>query len=245
MPCPGCRKGRSHDSRCQQGDVENERAPACALGAVATEPMSRRYRVAFRHADDAIDAVTVWADDSRRAEKIARDWIEQAALQPVSDAESRTEEIGAEPNPGDIGVAESYAAVNHERVAADGNSESTLHRPSLDELRRLTALMRSETGAGWEELRGLLRESDIDPERTAAVTVAIGSRGFPEQVRMVTSDGKVIMFFSGRHPIVRDGLPVLAESGEMRFEQGPVPGSSRCRRRGRFQRSWLHPPSRG
>jgi len=78
-------------------------------------PVSRRYRVAFRHADGAIDAVTVWADDSRLAQQIARDWIEQTALQPVSDAEPRTEEIGAEPDPGDIGVAKSYAAVNHER----------------------------------------------------------------------------------------------------------------------------------
>lgn len=183
--------------------------------------MSRRYRVAFRHADGTIDAVTVWTDDAGRARQIARDWLEQAALQPVSDAESRTEEIGAEPDRGDIGVAGSYAAVNHERLAADGKSESTLHRPSLDELRRLTAVMRSEMGAGWEELRGLLRESGIDPQRTAAVTVATDSQGLPEQVRMVTSDGKVIMFFSGVHPVVRDGLPVLEESGAMRFEQGP------------------------
>jgi hypothetical protein len=80
--------------------------------------MSRRYRVAFRHAGGAIDVVTVWADDLRLAEQDARDWIEQAALQPVSDAEARTEEIGTEPDPGDIGVAESYAAVNHERVSA-------------------------------------------------------------------------------------------------------------------------------
>jgi len=184
-------------------------------------PVSRRYRVSFRHADGAIDAVTVWADDSRLAQQIARDWIEQAALQPVSDAEPRTEEIGAEPDPGDIGVAASYAAVNHERLSADGISESTLHRPSLDELRLLTELMRTETCAGWEELRGLLRESDIDPRRTAAVTLAIDSKGFPDQVRMVTSDGKVIMFFSGAHPIVRGGLPVLDESGAMQFEQGP------------------------
>jgi hypothetical protein len=80
--------------------------------------MGRRYRVSFRHADGAIDAVTVWADDSRLAEQVARDWIEQAAFQPVSGAEARTEEIGAEPDRGDIGVAESHAAVNHERVSA-------------------------------------------------------------------------------------------------------------------------------
>lgn len=182
--------------------------------------MSRRYRVAFRHADGAIDAVTVWADDSRLAQQIARDWIEQAALQPVSDTELRTEEIGAEPDSGDIGVAESYAAVNHERVSADGTSESTLHRPSLDELRRLTEFMRTERSAGWEELRELLRESGIDPQRTAAVTVAIDSKGFPDQVRMVTSDGKVVMFFRDAHPIVRGGLPVLDESGAMQFERG-------------------------
>jgi hypothetical protein len=183
--------------------------------------MSRRYRVTFRHADGAIDAVTVWDDDSRLAQQVARDWIEQAALQPVSDAEPRTEEIGAEPDPGDIRVAESYAAVNRERVSADGTSESTLHRPSLDELQRLTALMRTETSIEWDRLRGLLRESGIDPQRAAAVTVAIDSNGSPDQVRMVTSDGKVIMFFSGAHPIVRGGLPVLDESGAMQFEQGP------------------------
>jgi hypothetical protein len=184
-------------------------------------PMSRRYRVAFTHPDGAIDAVTVWAEDSRSAQHIARDWIEQAAVQPVSDAEPRTEDIGAEPDPGDIGIAESYAAVNHERLSATGTSESTLHRPSLDELRRLTEVMRTETSAGWEKLRALLRESGIDPNRTAAVTVTVDSRGFPEQVRMVTKDGKVTMFFSGVHPIVRDGLPVLDERGAMRFEQGP------------------------
>lgn len=176
--------------------------------------------MAFQHADGAIDAVTVWANDSRLAQQIARDWIEQAALQPMSDAEPRTEEIGAEPDPGDIGVAETYAAVNHERVSADGTSESTLHRPSLDELRRLTSLMRAETSAGWEELRGLLRESGINPQRTAAVTVSADSQGFPQQVRMVTSDGKLIMFFSGVHPIVRDGLPVLDEIGTVQFELG-------------------------
>jgi hypothetical protein len=150
-----------------------------------------------------------------------RDWIEQAALQSVSDAEPRTEEIGDEPDPGDIGVAESYAVVNHERVSADGTPESTLYRPSLNELRRLTSLMRTEISPGWQELRGLLRESAIDSQRTAAVTVATDSQGFPEQVRMVTSDGKVIMFFRGVHPIVRDGLPVLDESGAMQFELGP------------------------
>jgi hypothetical protein len=153
--------------------------------------MSRRYRVAFRHADGAIDAVTVWADDLRLAEQVARDWIEQAALQPVSDAEARTEEIGAEPDRGDIGVAESYAAVNHERVSADGTSESTLHRPNLDELRRLTALMRTEPSAGWKKLRGRLRESGIDPQRTAAVTLATDPQGSsPIQVRMVTPEGR-------------------------------------------------------
>jgi hypothetical protein len=182
--------------------------------------MSRRYRVAFRHADGAIDAVTVWTDDSRSAHQIARDWIEQAALQRVSDAKPITEEIGTEPDPGDIGVAQSYAVVNHERVSADGKPESTLHRPSLDELRRLTALMRTETSAGWEELRGLLRESGIDPQRTAAVTLSVDSQGVPWQVRMVTWDGKVIMFFSGVHPIVQDGLPVIDESGAMQFEEG-------------------------
>ena len=183
--------------------------------------MSRRYRVAFRHADGAIDAVTVWADDSRLAEQVARDWLEQAALQQVSDAEARTEEIGAEPDRGDIGVAETYAAINHERVSADGRSESTLHRPNLDELRRLTELMRTNPSAGWEELRGMLRESGIDPQRTAAVTIATDPQGSPDQVRMVTPEGRVIEFFSGLHPVVRDGLPVLDESGAMQFKQGP------------------------
>jgi hypothetical protein len=184
--------------------------------------MGRRYRVSFRHADGAIDAVTVWADDSRLAEQVARYWIEQTALQPVSGAEARTEEIGAEPDRGDIGVAESHAAVNHERVSADGTSESTLHRPNLDELRRLTALMRTEPSAGWKKLRGRLRESGIDLQRTAAVTLATDPQGSPIQVRMVTPEGRVIEFFSGLHPMVRDGLPVLAESGAMQFEQGPA-----------------------
>jgi hypothetical protein len=39
---------------------------------------------------------------------------------------------------------------------------------------------------------------------------------------MVTPEGRVIEFFSGLHPMVRDGLPVLAESGAMQFEQGPA-----------------------
>jgi hypothetical protein len=184
--------------------------------------MSRRYRVVFRHADGAVDVVTVWADDLHLAEQDARDWIEQAALQPVSDAEARTEEIGTEPDGGDIGVAESNAAVNHERVAADGTSVSTLHRPNLDELRRLTALMRTKPGAGWDMLRGRLREFSIDPQQAAAVTMTTDPQGSPSQVRMVTPEGRVVEFFSGPHPIVRDGLPVLAESGAMEFEQGPA-----------------------
>jgi hypothetical protein len=161
-----------------------------------------RYSVEFQFERGNRDVVSVWETDPAAAMQAAREWLLYSQDYPTDGAVKVTvERLGAESEPGDIGIAGMNDEVNHRRYSRDGDPVHTTWRVELDEIHRLTAALRSSPDGNWPVVRSLLHERGVSPDDVAAIGAWEWRDERPQQLTMVTSDGQILMFADGSSPI--------------------------------------------
>lgn len=120
---------------------------------------------------EAINEVKVWFQVQHDLGQV---WIEEGA-----------QRMGSDPDAGDLGVAESNEAVNHEHFSPDGEILSTKFRVEPEHLRRSTRLMRESDRPTWQRLRERLRERGVDPADAAVADISVHEPDPQHPVRLV------------------------------------------------------------
>lgn len=119
------------------------------------------------------ETVMVWAEGEAEAINEVKLWFEvQHDLGQVWTKEE-AHQIGSDPDAGDLGVAESNEAVNHESLSPQGEILSTRFRVEPEHLRRSTRLMRESDRPAWQRLRERLRERGVDPSDAAVANISL------------------------------------------------------------------------
>lgn len=113
--------------------------------------------------------------------------------------------MGSDPDPGDLGVAESNEAVNNQSLLADGDGLSTKFRVEPEHLHRSTRLMRESDRRAWQCLRERLRERGIDPLDAAVADISVHEPDPQNPVWLVVRGlGRTIVSYSPRFDSLRD-----------------------------------------
>jgi hypothetical protein len=109
----------------------------------------------------------VWAESKTEALNDAKLWfqVQHDLGQLWIDEEARR--MGSDPDAGDLGMAESNEAVNHEHRSPQEEILSTKFRVEPEHLRRSTRLMRQSDRPAWQRLREQLRARGVDPSDAA------------------------------------------------------------------------------
>jgi hypothetical protein len=134
---------------------------------------NERYRVRLRSTKGFTDTVMVWAEGEREAINDSRRWFQVQHDLGTVWIEEAAQRMGSEPDAGDLGVAESNEAVNHERLSPQGEILSTKFRVEPEHLRRSTRLMRESDRPAWQRLRERLRERGVDPSDAAVADISV------------------------------------------------------------------------
>jgi hypothetical protein len=162
----------------------------------------------FRSRSGVRDVVSVWQVDRESAIQAARDWLEFSQdFSNASVTQVEVEELGAESDPGDIGVAETNEEVNHRRFSSEGLPVSTAFRGEPDEIQRLTACLRHSQQGNWPLIRSLLEAQGVAIEKSAVAQSAEWRKERPQHATIVTSDAHVFLFLDGSSPLDDPSLP--------------------------------------
>jgi hypothetical protein len=162
-------------------------------------PLKARYRVRLRDTRGFVEIVTVWAEGGAEAIEETENWFRVMHDLGQKWVEEEAEMIGPNPDPGDLGIAESDAAVNNQSFTADGNVLSTKFRVEPEHLHRSTRVMRESDRPAWQSLRGRLREKGIDPSNAIVADISIHEPDPQDPVWLVVRGlGHTIVSYSPR-----------------------------------------------
>jgi hypothetical protein len=146
-----------------------------------------------------VEIVTVWAEGETEALEETRNWFRVRHDFGQKWVEVEAEQIGPDPDPGDLGIAESDAAVNNQSFSASGDVLSTKFRVEPEHLRRSTLLMRESDRVAWQRLRDRLRERGIDPSDAAVANISVHEPDPRDPVWLVVRGlGRTIVSYSPR-----------------------------------------------
>jgi len=132
-----------------------------------------RYRVRLRDTKGFTESLMVWAESETQALNDAKLWfqVQHDLGQLLIDEEAQR--MGSDPDAGDLGMAESNEAVNHEHRSPQGEILSTKFRVEPEHLRRSTRLMRQSDRPAWQRLREQLRARGVDPSDAAVADISV------------------------------------------------------------------------
>jgi hypothetical protein len=153
--------------------------------------------VRLRDTKGFTQTVLVWAEGETEAINDAKLWFQvQHDLGQVWIAEE-AKRTGSDPDGGDLGVAESNEAVNHESRSPQGEILSTKFRVEPEHLRRSTRHMRESDRPAWQRLRERLRERGFDPSDAAVADVSVHEPDPQHPVWLVVRGlGRTILVYS-------------------------------------------------
>jgi hypothetical protein len=156
-----------------------------------------RYRVRLRDAKGFTETLMVWAESETEALNDAKLWfqVQHDLGQLWIDEEARR--MGSDPDAGDLGMAESNEAVNHEHRSPQGEILSTKFRVEPEHLRRSTRLMRQSDRPAWQRLREQLRARGVDPSDAAVANISVHEPDPQHPVWLVVRGlGRTILVYS-------------------------------------------------
>jgi hypothetical protein len=160
-------------------------------------PLKARYRVWLRDTKGFVEIVTVWAEGEAEAVEETKSWFDVEHDLGQKWVEERVEWIGPDPDPTDLGVAESNAAVNNQSFSASGEVLSTKFRVEPEHLRRSTRLMRESDRPAWQSLQRRLRERGIDPSDAVVADISVHEPDPQNPVWLVVrGHGRTILSYS-------------------------------------------------
>jgi hypothetical protein len=156
-----------------------------------------RYRVRLRDTKGFTETLMVWAESETEALNDAKLWfqVQHDLGQLWIDEEARR--MGSDPDAGDLGMAESNEAVNHEHRSPQGEILSTKFRVEPEHLRRSTRLMRQSDRPAWQRLREQLRARGVDPSDAAVANISVHEPDPQHPVWLVVRGlGRTILVYS-------------------------------------------------
>jgi hypothetical protein len=115
------------------------------------------------------------------------------------------EVLGDESDPGDIGIAGMNEDVNHRRFSSEGEPVHTYFRPEPEEVRRLTAALRTSDEGNWPLIRSLLQEQAVDVGDAAVVSTWEWRPERPQHAMIVTRGRDSYQFHDGFEACRRPG----------------------------------------
>jgi hypothetical protein len=139
----------------------------------------------------------VWAESETEALNDAKLWfrVQHDLGQVWIDEEARR--MGSDPDAGDLGMAESNEAVNHEHRSPQGEILSTKFRVEPEHLRRSTRLMRQSDRPAWQRLREQLRARGVDPSDAVVANISVHEPDPQHPVWLVVRGlGRTILVYS-------------------------------------------------
>jgi hypothetical protein len=162
----------------------------------------RRYSAIFEFKNGSRDVLTVWQSEPDSAVEAARNWLEFSQTSPASEAVNvLVEVLGDESDPGDIGIAGMNEDVNHRRFSSEGEPVHTYFRPEPEEVRRLTAALRTSDEGNWPLIRSLLQEQAVDVGDAAVVSTWEWRPERPQHAIIVTRGRHSYQFHDGSKPV--------------------------------------------
>lgn len=139
----------------------------------------------------------VWAESETEALNDAKLWFQVQHDLGQLWIDEEAHRMGSDPEAGDLGMAESNEAVNHEHRSPQREILSTKFRVEPEHLRRSTRLLRQSDRPAWQRLREQLRVRGVDPSDAAVANISVHEPDPQHQVWLVVRGlGRTILVYS-------------------------------------------------